>query len=292
MTSKVGLIIRPNIPQAFDLANKLVAFCSENKLTLFIEEESSRYYKADKVKILKAPALAKQSDLIVVLGGDGTLIRVAKYVESPAPVILGVNFGNLGFLTELTPEELFPTLERALQGKLKPGVRHMLSAKIVRDGKKIFSSQAVNDVVVQKGARDPLIEMDVAVNAEPLVRVRADGLIVSTPTGSTAYSLAAGGSIIYPLLAAMMITPICAHSLSMRPLILPLNVDLSVRVPHYEGEILLTIDGQVSEKLLPGDIVQISESPNTVRFVQSPSRSYFEILRGKLNWGIANKGDY
>ena len=174
MTSKVGLIIRPNIPQAFDLANKLVAFCSEKKLTLFIEEESSRYYKAEKIKVLKAPALAKQSDLIVVLGGDGTLIRVAKYVESPAPVILGVNFGNLGFLTELTPEELFPTLERALQGKLKPGVRHMLSAKIVREGKKIFSSQAVNDVVVQKGARDPLIEMDVAVNAEPLVRVRAD----------------------------------------------------------------------------------------------------------------------
>ncbi len=171
----------------------------------------------------------------------------------------------------------------------------MIFCEVLRhvDGaeKCVFSSQAVNDVVVQKGTQDRLMDIDFAVDNEDVMRLRADGLIISTPTGSTAYSLAAGGSIVHPLLSALLVTPICPHSLTSRPLVLSLDATLSLRLPQHDGHTLLSIDGQVSVPLHSGDRVKVSRAHNVVRFARSPSKSYFEILRRKLNWGVANKSE-
>jgi NAD+ kinase len=167
----------------------------------------------------------------------------------------------------------------------------MLHASVRRKGKEIFAAQALNDAVIQKDARARLLDLDIAVNGEPVMRLRADGLICSTPTGSTAYSLAAGGSIVHPALEVLLVTPICAHSLSARPLILKLSDKLLATIPEYDGTMVLTIDGQLSIPLQTGDAIEIGESPYRIKLVQSSSRSYFDILRTKLNWGIANKGE-
>jgi NAD+ kinase len=233
--------------------------------------------------------LAHQADPIVILGGDGTLIGVGRYVEKSSPTLVGVNFGNLGFLTEIAPEELFTTIEAVLAGSAAIGTRSMLRAEVWRNETLLFSSQAVNDAVVQKGARARLLDLDIAVNGEEIMRLRCDGLIAATPTGSTAYSLAAGGSIVHPSLAVMLVTPICAHSLTSRPLILPLDAAFSVSIPQYEGRVFLMIDGQDNVELRSGDVVRITKAKNTVKFVKSPRKSYFDILRTKLNWGIRNR---
>jgi NAD+ kinase len=234
---------------------------------------------------IPSPLIAQEADLIVSLGGDGTLIGVARYVRERSPVLLGVNFGTLGFLTEIAPAELFQTLEAYFSNRVEYGTRLMLHVEVVRNREVIFASEAVNDAVVQKGTKSPLISMDFWVNSENVMRLRADGLIVATPTGSTAYSLAAGGSIVFPSLGVYLVTPICPHSLTSRPLILPVDAELSVGIPYREADILLNIDGQVTLELEAHDTVRVIRSKYDVRFVRSPSRSYFDILRGKLNWG-------
>jgi NAD+ kinase len=227
----------------------------------------------------------------VTLGGDGTLIGVARYVRGSSPVFVGVNFGNLGFLTEVRPDELMKTLEDALAGKVSCAERVLLHVVVERDGKNVFESQAVNDVVVQKGARAPLPELDLGVNGHDVARIRADGIIFATPTGSTAYSLAAGGSIAHPSLSVILVTPVCPHSLTNRPLILPGSARIELELPKFHDEVLVTVDGQVSESLQPGDKVKVSQAKQAVRFVISEDESYFDILRTKLNWGVPNRPD-
>ena len=233
--------------------------------------------------------LATSADPVVTLGGDGTLIGVARYVQGQSPVMIGVNFGNLGFLTEILPSELFSTISNVLSGSSRFAVRSMLMAEVYRQGELIFSSQAVNDAVVQKGVRERLLDLDLAVDGEAVMRLRADGIIIATPTGSTAYSLSAGGSIAHPSLEVALITPICPHSLTNRPLVLGLDSNIRITVPNYDGKVFLTIDGQVSTQLLPGDALCLQRAKHSVRFVRSPGKSYYDILRTKLNWGIANQ---
>jgi NAD+ kinase len=265
----------------------LIAWARDNKHTVILEQESSRIIDFNG-ESLPAEKLVTVADPIVTLGGDGTLIGVARYVSGDSPVLLGVNFGNLGFLTEIAPVELFNTLDRVFAGTAQFGERNMLQTDVMRQGKCVFSSQAVNDSVIQKGARDKLLDIDFAVEGEDVMRIRADGLIISTPTGSTAYSLAAGGSIVNPSLSVVLITPICAHSLTLRPLILGLDSVLTARIPAYDGEVVLMVDGQVSFQLITGDVVRVTRARHKVKFVKSPTKSYFDILRTKLNWGIAN----
>jgi NAD+ kinase len=235
--------------------------------------------------------LAQRVSTIVTLGGDGTLIGVARYVKGASPLFVGVNFGNLGFLTEVRPDELTDVLERVLASNVSSAERTLLQVRVERDGAVFFESQAVNDVVVQKGATSPLPDLDLTVNDNAVARIRADGIIFATPTGSTAYSLAAGGSIAHPSVSVILVTPVCPHSLTNRPLILPSSARISVELPKFHEEVLVTVDGQVSKALRPGDIIRVVQAKQSVRFVISEDKSYFDILRTKLNWGVPNQPD-
>lgn len=287
----IGLIIKPSLEAGGSLAKTLETWCHDHGHTLLFEEQTAALL-GGKESLASRLELVENADPIVVLGGDGTLIGVARHARNYSPLFLGVNFGTLGFLTELTPDELIPTLEKVLRGEVAGVSRSLLQATgYNKEKEKFFESQAVNDVVIQKGTRSRLLELDVFINSRDLMRIRGDGIIFSTPTGSTAYSLAAGGSIAYPSLDVTLLTPICPHSLTYRPLILPGSAHAVVELPSYDGEVFVTIDGQASFQLGTYDTVQIQQALNKIRFVRSPNEDYFSILRNKLNWGIPNQGD-
>lgn len=290
MSRRVGLVVRPGNKKAVDLAKELVEWCNERKLELDVDAQAAKSLGLG-ASGLSHREIVERADPIVTLGGDGTLIGAARYVRGRSPLFVGVNFGNLGFLTEVRPQELFSVLEQALENKVTSAERVLLFVQVIRDGSVIFESQAVNDAVVQKGARSPLPELDLSVNEHDVARIRADGIIIATPTGSTAYSLAAGGSIAHPSLSVFLVTPVCPHSLTNRPLILPGSSTVGVKLPHFKEDAWVTIDGQVSQQLKSGDFVRITQAKQTVRFVISPDKSYFDILRTKLNWGVPNKAD-
>lgn len=286
----IGLVIRPGIKKAVALGEEVITWAHSKGHTVLVEQRTSTLLNS-RLPGVDAATLARDADPIVTLGGDGTLIGIARHVTERTPIIIGVNFGNLGFLTEISPREAIPTLESVFSDQAVYGVRSMIQADVYRGNDCIFSSQAVNDAVVQKGSRDRLLDIDFAVDEEDVMRMRGDGLIVATPTGSTAYSLAAGGSIVFPTLSVVLITPICPHSLTSRPLILRLDSILRISIPPYEGRVYLSIDGQESTALHSGDVVRLTKAKESVKFVRSPAKSYFDILRTKLNWGIGNSGD-
>jgi NAD+ kinase len=219
------------------------------------------------------------------------LIGVARYVRGRSPLFVGVNFGNLGFLTEVRPDELNNVLQDALDSKVSSAERTLLHVQVEREDAVFFESQAVNDVVVQKGATSPLPDLDLSVNGNDVARIRADGIIFATPTGSTAYSLAAGGSIAHPSVNVILVTPVCPHSLTNRPLILAGSAQIKVELPKFQDEVLVTVDGQVSKALNPGDVIKVTQAKQSVRFVISEEKTYFDILRTKLNWGVPNQPD-
>ena len=226
-------------------------------------------------------------DLIVVLGGDGTLIGMADRIgRSGADVpILGVNFGSLGFLTEITLPELYDALEAAVAGRAAMETRAMLAARTIRDGATFADHVVLNDIVITRGALSRIIEIAVAVGDAPVSRFRADGLIIASPTGSTAYNLAAGGPIVHPAVDALLLTPIAPHTLTHRPVVIPASSEVHVR-PIIDGsEVFVTFDGQTGFPLQAGDLVSIRRAPRPLRIVKSATRTYFEILREKLKWG-------
>jgi NAD+ kinase len=230
----------------------------------------------------------KPCDLAVVLGGDGTMLgAVRALVEAGMQEvpILGVNLGGLGFLTALSPDELTPALERVLKGEFTATPRMMLSARVERAGKLRRKFLALNDVVINKAALARIVELTLLVDGEPLTSLRADGLIFSTPTGSTAYNLSAGGPICHPDLQSIVITPICSFTLSARPLVLGPNAAISFTVDRRALETTLTCDGQVGLELLPMDRIILKRAKVSVRIIQSPFKNYFGILRTKLRWG-------
>jgi NAD+ kinase len=229
--------------------------------------------------------VAQQADALVVLGGDGTLLAASHVVQKPIPV-LGVNFGSLGFLTEITLPELYPALEGVLAGSYRFEERRMLHAVVRRGGKPQSEGDVLNDVVITKAAFSRIIEFDVAVDGAFVSSFRADGLILSSPTGSTAYNLAAGGPILHPTLPAVVLTPICPHMLSNRPLVVPDGTTVQVRVLESRPlEIRASLDGQDGHVLGHQDSVTIRCSERTLRLVRAPGRDYFEVLRTKLKWG-------
>lgn len=284
----VGLIIKPSVSSAIELARDVQEWCQQHSIDLLFENRTAELLGI-KGESFSKKELVLKADPIVSLGGDGTLIGIARYAGEKSPLFVGINFGNLGFLTELTPAQLLPTLKKVINKKVDSASRSLLLCTCEREGERVFQSQAVNDVVIQKGTRSKLLELDVFIDSVDLMRIRGDGLIFSTPTGSTAYSMAAGGSIVYPTLDITLITPICPHSLTYRPIILPAEMDLVVEIPEYDGEVFVTIDGQVSYKLLTRDRLLLRQSPNKIRFARSPRKDYFSILRTKLNWGTGNR---
>lgn len=250
---------------------------------VWLDEGCSR--KLNYKKTFEIEHVGEGADFILVLGGDGTLLSAARYVREKEVPILGVNLGGLGFLTEISVDELADMLTLCLKGDYTVSRRTMLDAVVKREGDDIFALTVLNDAVITKDALARIIDIETYVDDQYLVTFKADGLILSTPTGSTGYSLAAGGPILYPSLSHIVLTPICPHMLTNRPIILPEEVAVRIRLRSPEERVILTLDGQVGFPLEYGDEVVVRTSPFKVNLIRSASKGYFEILRTKLLWG-------
>jgi NAD+ kinase len=281
----VGLVVKQNRPAALERAKRLVRWLERRGRVVLVEagvaESLTRGQGVSKREIMG------RADLVVVLGGDGTLLSVARLAGRREVPIVGVNLGGLGFLTDIGPEETYQDLREILAGRFRVERRTTLRAAVVRRGRTVRRFQAVNDVVITKGALARIIHLDAAVDGSPLTSFRADGLIVATPTGSTAYSLSAGGPIVEPSVPVLLVCPICPHTLTNRPIVLPdrSRIEVTVRASGEEEEVLLTIDGQEGMRLETADVVVVRRSPNRVSLVRSPSQTFFGLLRTKLRWG-------
>ena len=280
---KIGIIAK-DIPAAQKAAKKLASWLEARGKKVFIDNKTAMAIKMEGYEPSEIPALV---EMIIVLGGDGTLLSAARFVadaHTDVP-IFGVNLGSLGFMAELSFDELYDNLEKAIAGKLETEDRMMLAASVVREGRSIARYRVLNDVVINKGALARMMELKVSVNDGHLTTLRADGLIVATPTGSTAYSLSAGGPIIHPTIHCFVITPICPHTLSNRPIALPDTVVVAVCLISQSEDVSLTLDGQIGFPLAWNDIVEIKKSRYRMKLIKHPTKSYYEILRTKLKWG-------
>jgi NAD+ kinase len=234
-----------------------------------------------------AAALAKNVDLLLVFGGDGTMLRAANEIAGSTTPLLGINLGGLGFLTAVSSDEIETALKRVLRGEYEIECRSLIEVHGKCRGKQIKES-ALNDFVISRGIISKLITLEVSVNDQPLTRYRCDGLIVSSPTGSTAYALSAGGAVVHPAADVFQITPICPHTLSNRSVIVSLGSKIQVKVVSPKPDIILTADGEMVSEMLPGDTVTIQRSADAVRLLHLPGYSFFDTLRRKLNWSGAN----
>src|SRR6266540_951234 len=274
---KIGIIAK-NIPAALKASKKLAAWLEARGKKVYINSDTAAALNRQGYEPDEIPALV---EMIIVLGGDGTLLSAARLVadaHTDVP-IFGVNLGSLGFMAEVSLEELYGNLEKAIAGKLGTEDRIMLNASVLRDGKRIAQYRVLNDAVINKGALARMMELRVSVNDGHLTTLRADGLIVATPTGSTAYSLSAGGPIIHPTIHCFVITPICPHTLSNRPIALPDSVVVTVCLTSLSEDVSLTLDGQIGFPLEPNDIVAIKKSRFRIKLIKHPMKSYYEILR-------------
>ncbi|MDA8079843.1 MAG: NAD(+)/NADH kinase [Nitrospiraceae bacterium] len=231
------------------------------------------------------PEIAALVDVVFVLGGDGTMLSVSRLVAHAGIPILGINLGGMGFITEINRNEIREAVERVVSDRFSVEERLMLNAAVRRSGEKVSAYTVLNDVVINKGALARIIDMETFINGTYVTTFKADGLIISTPTGSTAYSLAAGGPIIYPTLDSIVLTPICSHTLTNRPLVLPHDVAIEVTLKTLSEDVYLTLDGQVGFSLRMDDALEISRSAFKTRLIVPDERDYFKILRTKLKWG-------
>jgi len=285
MIRAAGIICKPVRDLVASVVPPLIAWLHERKISVFIDEETHGCCIDLGEPVVARDALGAKIDLMIVFGGDGTLLSAARALGGHNVPILAVNLGGLGFLTSVTLEELYPLLEQVLKGEYHTSSRMMLDAEIRRKGHAAEVQCALNDTVANKGARARMLDFDVHVDGHHVGRYRADGLIVATPTGSTAYSLAAGGPIVDPSLDAFIITPICPHMLTNRPLVIPGASRIDLDFTAADEPVYVTLDGQISRELEPADRVRITKSAKRVALVRSPTKSYFQILRSKLRWG-------
>ncbi|HEV7734794.1 MAG TPA: NAD(+)/NADH kinase [Candidatus Binatia bacterium] len=283
----VGLVVKRDHPRATNLAKRIVAFLTRRRVKVLLDEEAGLPGTALRTK----SALAREADLIVVLGGDGTLLSVARRADARVP-ILGVNMGELGFLTEVAEPEAMEMLARVLAGRFEIDRRMAVSAVLERGGKIIRRFRALNDVVVSNGARARIIRLRVSVDGLPVTSYKADGLIVATPTGSTAYSLSAGGPIVEPTVQVLLLSPISPHTLSNRPMVLRPEAVVRIGLAPGQQDVVLTIDGQDSMPLEGSDVVAVRRARSAVSLVHSPDRTYYDVLRSKLGWGINQGGGH
>ena len=281
---RIGIAAKPTKPEAEPILRKLVAWLREHGREVILDQEAAGICPELGPGLPRAD-VAATADLVIVLGGDGTLLSVARLIGPRDVPILGVNLGGLGFLTEVTLDELFPTLEAVLRDQYDVSRRLTLTARVLRRGEVVASFEALNDAVITKTALSRIVDLEAHVNGEYVATFRADGLIVSTPTGSTAYCLAAGGPIIYPTLPALVIIPICSHTLTNRPLVVPESAVVEIIQGSAEADVHLTVDGQVGVGLRHRDVVAVQRSARSIPLVKSPKLNYFDLLRTKLKWG-------
>jgi NAD+ kinase len=248
---------------------------------------AAQYLRARQVEVILDEAeAARSADLLLVLGGDGTLIHAARLLGERATPILGVNMGSMGFMTEVPSAQLYPSIDMVLEGKATLGERMKLRVHVHRGGTeaRVVDTEVLNDVVIAKGALAPMADLDVTAGGEQVTNYKADGIIVATPTGSTAYSMAANGPIVHPAMRGVILTPICPHTLTQRPIVLPAEMGLEITL-NSRGDVVVSLDGQGFIRLERADRVQIKPSPNRVLLVRNPDVGYFGILRAKLKWG-------
>lgn len=285
-TRTVGIIYKHDFEPALSEARTLAQWLTDRDVQVFSEEMSAT--TKFNVCFEERSIIPAEVEFVIVLGGDGTLLGAARRVARYGVPILGVNLGGLGFLTEIPLKRLYPVVERMLGGRLEVESRLMLETSVTRANEEVCRFMVLNDVVINKGALARIIDLDVYIDDQFLTTYRADGLIVSTPTGSTAYNLSAGGPILYPTMSSYILTPICPFTLTNRPIILPDSATLYITLTRKSEErVSLTFDGQVGFDLRYADRVAVYKSRERIRLIKSPDQSYFEILRAKLGWGGA-----
>src|SRR5438132_1694644 len=286
---RIGVVVKPHQPDALATLCRLTEWLSARDIQLVggpeMEREQIEHETGCAVEAAKDEELAKGVDLILVLGGDGTMIATARMMGDTEKLVIGVNYGGLGYLAEFPIEELFSALEAILAGNYKVEQRVMLAVELWRGEALVTKNRILNDVVVNKSALARIIEIETYLNDQFVNSFRADGLIVSTPTGSTAYNLSAGGPVVYPSMNEVVITPICPFTLSNRPIVVPDESMIELRLKTRNEEVALTLDGQVGLPLRAEDCVVIGKSKTTFNLVQPMSRNYFDVLRDKLRWG-------
>ena len=284
MKSKsVGILTKFKFPEVKRTLHDVVSWLRARSIDVILDQtsagllgEQGGYQKTQ---------LASKADVLLVLGGDGTMLNAARLAGERSIPILGVNMGGLGFLTEVRLENLYPSLERVFANDFVLDERLMLRTHIHRHGEPVAQGVVLNDVVVNKGTLARMIELKIAIQGQFVTNLRGDGLIVSSPTGSTAYSLSAGGPIIDPAVQSLILTPICPHTLTHRPLIVPGNVEIEVTLTSKDDGAMATLDGQVGVAITQGDTVVIQTSEHRTRLIRFPESNYYDVLREKLKWG-------
>ena len=291
MTSikRIGVVVKPHRPEALETLCKLTQWLTERGIALVggpaVDRERIEHETGCVIEIIPDEELPQKVDLILVLGGDGTMIATARMLGNSEVPVIGVNYGGLGYLAEFRIDELFTALESILAGDYKLEQRVMLAVELRRGDELVTKNRVLNDVVMNKSALARIIQIETYLNDQFVNSFRADGLIVSTPTGSTAYNLSAGGPIIFPTMNAVVITPICPFTLSNRPIVVPDDSLIEVRLMTEKEDVALTLDGQVGFPIQARDRVIIRKSNTTFNLVQPKNRNYFDLLRDKLRWG-------
>lgn len=284
----VGVVVKPNHDEAWKTACELSDWLEKRGIALVGQPrvQSEGTQAADcHIGEVDDERFADESDLIVVLGGDGTMIATARLVGDSDALVLGINYGSLGYLTDFRIEEMFPALEAIFEGEYEIDRRVMLHAEHWRGEEMLATGRVLNDVVINKAALARIIEIEVSLNELFVNSFRADGLIISTPTGSTAYNLSAGGPIIYPSMNAVVLTPICPFTLTNRPIVVPDDAVIELKLEKENEGVVLTLDGQIGYTMQADDRVRIRKSRTTFNLVHPPNRNYFDVLRNKLKWG-------
>ncbi len=282
--TEIGIITKTTSPHADEVMGKLVPWLTGRGVKVRMQEDYRGLADGDSIAVPREH-VPDGVDMVLVLGGDGTLLSAARLLEGTNQPILGINLGSLGFLTELGLDEIFEALERVLEGEYTIESRVRLEASLHRAGEQIGHYQVLNDVVINKGALARIIDLETFVDGHKVTNYQADGLIISTPTGSTAYSLAAGGPIIEPTLDVFMISPICPHTLTNRPLVIPGGSRVELCLLSDSGAVFLTLDGQEGTRLKQGDCVRVRVSDQKVNLIRTGVRNFYDVLSAKLYWG-------
>ena len=285
MIQKVGIISRPRRADIARVVPPLIEWLRAHGAEVVCDSETGDCIGAVTGQTLRREQLPACSDLLIVLGGDGTLLSAARLVADRQVPILPVNLGGLGFLTTVPLDDLYAILEEIFSGKNRMSERVMLEAQIVRDGGTIRRQIALNDAVLNKAALARIMDVALHVDGEYVTTYKADGLILSTPTGSTAYSLSAGGPIVYPTVESFVVTPICPHTLTNRPLVIPDTAKIDIDFQAEDDAVFLTLDGQLGIELVKGDQIVVRKASEKLRLVLPSKKTYFQVLRNKLKWG-------
>lgn len=279
---KIGIICKSGKPEPSEILKDVLPWLRQKGYEVFLDNKTALILNIEGFPRSQIPSLA---DLIIVLGGDGTMISVSRLVAEKGIPILGVNIGGLGFLTAVQKEELYETMEKVFAGQCSVEERIMLNACVHRHGECIAQYLVMNDVVVNKGALARIVDLETYINHTYVATFKADGLIISTPTGSTAYALSAGGPILYPTLNSIILAPICPHTLTNRPIVMPDTIIVEIVLKSSTEDVFLTLDGQVGFSLRQEDVVEIKKSEYKTKLFIPCERDYFQILRTKLKWG-------